>query len=229
MILVGSMVSMGIGYLFFDSWIGGLSLLPCNGIAIRGYQSYKHQIQRQKMLAEFKELLYALSGNLKAGYSLEHAWMAAEKDLQSLYENGELKRSIQAVSRKLQLHVPLETAVSEFAKQTQLEEVMSFAEVLCTAKRSGGNLIHMMEKTAAVITEKIEVEQEIQTILSGKKLEQRIMCGMPFAMVLYLRLTNPEYLEILYHNWLGVILMTSCLVGTGIAAYWGKRMVSIQV
>ena len=220
---------MGIGYLFYDSWIGGICLLPCNIMFIRLYRDYKKQIQQQKMLMEFKELLYSLSGNLKAGYSMERAWTAAEKDMELLYETGVLLTMIQAVSRKMQLHIPLETAVSEFAEQTQLEAVIAFAEVLRTAKRTGGNLVHMMEQTAVTITEKIEVEQEIQTILSGKKLEQKIMCAMPFVMVLYLKLTNPIYLETLYHNWLGILIMTICLMGTGIAAYWGNRIVCIQV
>ena len=55
------------------------------------------------------------------------------------------------------------------------------------------------------------------------------MCGMPVLMLLYLRVTNPIYLEPLYHNGLGIILMTGCLIGTLLAAYWGNRLVGIEV
>ena len=110
-----------------------------------------------------------------------------------------------------------------------MEEIESFAELLSTAKRSGGNLVHMMDKAIGILTEKMEVEQEIQTMLSGKKLEQRIMCGMPIFMLLYLRITNPLYLAGLYHNWVGVLVMTACLVATCIAACWGARLIRIEV
>lgn len=221
---------MGIGYLFYDSWIGGVCLLPCIILLYRWYRNWKERREKARMLEEFKELLYSLSGNLKAGYSVENAWAAAVGELHILYpQNGPLLEEAEAVIKKLHLHIPVETAVDEFSEQSGLEEIRSFAEVLHTAKRSGGNLAHMMDKTTEVIAEKIEVEQEIQTLLSGKKLEQRIMCGMPVLMLLYLRLTNGTYLEAVYHNWTGIIIMTVCLLGTGLAAYWGGRVVRIEV
>lgn len=221
---------MGIGYLFYDSWIAGVLLSPSIGFFFHWYEEWRIRRRKRRYLTEFKELLYALASNLRVGYSVENAWKRMRKDLQLLYpEDEELMKDIAEVEESLELHIPIEVAVERMSKKQELEEVQSFSEVISTARRSGGNLIHMMDKTAEVIAEKIEVEQEIQTLLSGKKLEQKIMCGMPILMLLYLRVTNPLYLEPLYHNGFGVILMTGCLSGTILAAYWGNRMVGIEV
>lgn len=229
-ILLGMLGCLGTGYLFYDSWIGSICLLPAVVILCRWYGAFRKRRQKAHMLLEFKELLYALAANLRTGYAMENAWIAAGKDIQLLYPQGcLLSGELEMVAAKLHLNVPIEKAVREFAQRSCLEEIDSFAEVLATAKRSGGNLVHMMEKTITVITEKIELEQEIQTMLSGKRLEQRILCGMPILMLLYLRLTNPSYLNCMYHNWIGISIMTVCLAGTGIAAYWGSRIVGIEV
>lgn len=221
---------MSIGYLFYDTWIGGICLSPACVLLCRYYDRWKAKRNQRQVLSEFKELLYTLSANLKTGYSVENAWVGARKDMILLYPQGSvISRELDMIASQLQLNVPIEKAVNAFAERMGLEEIQSFAEVLSTAKRSGGNLVHMMDKTANIIAEKIEVEQEIQTILSGKQMEQRIMCGMPILMLLYLKLTNPGYLDSMYHNWFGIIVMTVCIIGTGIAAYWGSRIVGIEV
>ena len=231
MALLGMIVScMGIGYLFYDSWIAGVALSPSIGFFLHWYERWRIKRQKKRYLIAFKELLYALASNLRVGYSVENAWKRMRKDLQLLYPEDEaLMKDIREVEESLELHIPIEVAIERMSKKQELEEVQSFSEVLSTARQSGGNLVHMMDKTAEVIAEKIEVEQEIQTILSGKKLEQKIMCGMPVLMLLYLRVTNPTYLEPLYHNALGIILMTGCLIGTLLAAYWGNHLVGIEV
>lgn len=214
----------------YDSWIGGICLSPACILICHSYHRWKKKRKTRQTLMEFKELLYALSANLKTGYSVENAWIGAREDLSLLYSReSEIIKELDIITAQLKLNVPIEKAVAAFAERSGLEEIQSFAEVLSTAKRSGGNLVHMMDKTASIIAEKIEVEQEIQTILSGKRMEQRIMCGMPFLMLMYLKITNPEYLEPLYHSWFGIIVMTLCFIGTGIAAYWGSRIVGIEV
>lgn len=227
---LGLIGSFAIGYLFYDSWIGALCFSPATIFFLRLYMEWKQKKKRRQLLLEFKELLYALSANLKAGYSFENAWIGAGKDLRILYPQGsQIAEEVEQVSTQLGLNVPIEKAISIFAEHCEAEEVQSFSQVVNTAKRSGGNLIHMMDKTINVIAEKIEVDQEIQTILSGKKMEQRIMCGMPILMMLYLRLTNSVYLDAMYHNWIGVLIMTVCIVGIGFAAWWGNRIVEIEV
>ena len=51
---------------------------------------------------------------------------------------------------------------------------MYFAEVFRYAKRSGGDLMAVIKNTAQIIQQKEEVMSEVDTIISGKKMEQRV-------------------------------------------------------
>lgn len=227
---IGAAVLFAIGNLCYDSLPGGCICLAGVPVFVRAYKRWRDEKSVQGMRLEFKDLLYALSSGLKAGYSIENAWMAAEQDLKVIYPaKSILQKQVSVVSAKLRLNIPIEEAVQEMADTCELEEIYSFAEVLHTAKRTGGNMVHMMEKTSNLIAEKVEVEQEIHTLLSGKRMEQRIMCGMPLFLLLYLRISNPDYIGALYHNTTGILVVSICMAGVAAAAIWGAAIMKIEV
>ncbi|MBQ8983611.1 MAG: type II secretion system F family protein [Lachnospiraceae bacterium] len=231
MVLAAGVAASGLlGYLCYDSLIGSLCCLPFSLALFPAYRRWKEDRRVNAMRMEFKDLLYTLASGLRAGYSMENAWFSAEQDMKLLYpERGVLQNAVHTVSNKLHINVPIESAVSEMARECGLEEIDSFAESLMTAKRSGGNLAQMMDKIASIIAEKMEVDQEIQTMLSGKKMEQRIMSGMPVAMLLYMRLTNHEYIGGLYHNGMGILIVTGCMLTAAAAYIWGDHIIQIKV
>ena len=84
------------------------------------------------------------------------------------------------------------------------------------------NVVHQMG-------DKIDVEREIQTVISAKKMELRIMTMIPLAMIVYLKICFPEFLRVLYGNVVGIVIMSVCLAIYLIAYEIGKRMVEIEV
>lgn len=87
----------------------------------------------------------------------------------------------------------------------------------------------IIQTSARMLGDKIDVRKEIETTLSAKKAEQTIMSLMPAGIILYLQLTSPGFLEVLYGNLFGVCAMTICL-GIYALSYWlGKRIVDIEV
>ena len=67
------------------------------------------------------------------------------------------------------------------------------------------------------------------TIISAKKMEFRIMTVIPLGMIVYLRISFPEFFKVLYGNALGVLIMTICLGVYAVSYEAGKRMVEIEV
>ena len=87
----------------------------------------------------------------------------------------------------------------------------------------------MIRNTASKMAEVMDTKREIETMLSAKVYEQKIMTVMPAAVLLYIRIGSGEFLEGLYHNPAGVGIMTLCLC-TYLAAYLlGKRMVQFEI
>ena len=83
--------------------------------------------------------------------------------------------------------------------------------------------------TTEVLGEKIRVTGEIQVAIAGKKLEQLVMSMVPGVMILYMQVTSRGFLDVLYHNLPGVLVMTGCLGVYLFSFRMGRKIVRIQV
>lgn len=184
----------------------------------------------QALKLQFKDMVQGLAAALAAGYSAENALREAKKDLGLIYAPEELiVQELAAMQRKLSANQSMEAVVLDFAERSGLEEARTFAEIFATAKRGGGDLIGIMKNTARTIAETVETEREISTVLAARRYEQRIMNRIPFAIILYLRVGAGGFLDPLYHNVVGVLVMTVCLGLYLAASYLGEKMLQIEV
>lgn len=179
---------------------------------------------------QFKEGILILSASLSAGYSIENALINSTKELGQLYgEQGLLTQEFAAIVRQLRMNRTVEQLFDEFAERSGLDDVKNFASVFAAAKRSGGELVSIISHTVTVIQDKIQVQQEIMTLTSAKRMEQKVMNLIPFLLVFYIDSTSPGFFNLMYTTGLGRILMTVSLA-IYLLAYWmSERILDIQV
>ena len=224
------LLDAGIAYLFYQNWIAFLCFLPFLKVFLKMTARAKKEKEKRKMLEEFREMIGFISGALNAGYSLENAFWVAKKELGILYGTKSILVSyLERVLRKLKMNTSLEQALEEFARECQLEEAKNFAQVVAIGKKSGGNLVRIIEKSVHSICLKLETEEEITTMIAAKKMETRIMILFPALIVLYLRLTNGEYIGVLYGNVVGAAVMTVSLGAMVVSAFWSEKIMDIKV
>lgn len=161
---------------------------------------------------------------------MENAIRETEKDLRTLYpEDSRIIKEFSRMIHELDVNFTAEQVLKEMAARICQEDVENFVTVFATAKRTGGDSIAFLKSTVKIIGDKIEVEREIQTLLSAKKLEFHVMCIIPLGMVLYMRMAFPEFLSVLYGGLPGIILMTICLSVYAFAWRLGRKMIQIEV
>lgn len=179
---------------------------------------------------QFKDLLLSVSANQKAGYSVENAFRESYRDIEMLYgADSPICREVRHITVGLENNVVLEKLLYSLGQRSHQPDIMQFADVFMIAKRSGGNMTDILAKTAAVIEQKIETDKEIQLMISAKKLEQKIMNIVPFLIIFYVGTTSKGFFDVLYHNLIGIVIMTVCLGFYGAAYFLSKRIVDIEV
>ncbi len=167
---------------------------------------------------------------LKAGYSADNAFRESYRDMAFLYgEKSDICRHLLEIDGGLQNNVPLEELLYDFGEESEVEEIREFAEVFSIARHTGGDLVRIMERTNALIQNRLEVEAEIDRLLQSRRFEQRIMDVVPFAIALYVQATSQGFFDALYHNPAGILVMTGCL-GAYLAAFsLSEKIVEIRV
>lgn len=217
-------------YLFYDSFKAAIFLIPFAVLDYRSMKKKKLEARKQELTLQFKAMIEALTTSLNAGYSLEHSFETARKDLLLVFDKKVyIFEELDIILSGLKMNVPLEKLLKDFGDRSGIDDIRNFANVVMAAKKSGGNLIRIIQKTVNSISDKIAVEQEIETLISAKKLEERIMMVMPYGIIFYLRVSNGDFLQVLYHNLLGVMLMTAFLILIYAAELWATKIMEIRV
>lgn len=228
--LQGIIIIFAVSYLFYGTWICAILFSPYLIRYISSWEKQTMKKRQQTFRLQFKEAIQSLSAGLNVGYSVENALCEACKELKGMYRKDEMiLRELTHIIRQLHINVTAESALQEFAARTGDEDVQTFVTVFNLAKRSGGDTLEIIRGAVRQIGEKIDVEREVQTVISAKKMEFRIMTAIPFAMIVYLRISFPELLGVLYGNPAGIVIMSVCLVIYLVAYEMGKKIVEIEV
>ena len=233
LLFVGS-VAIGvtgmIAFLFYRS-VWGMILVPIVFILLKKADEKRRLRNRKEQLhMEFMEGLKALNNALQAGYSMEHAWRETQAELETLYgEDSYVYQELVEINALAKNNVPIEQLILEFALRTGIDDIVQFAEVLGYGKRSGANWGKIIEATIYRIQEKYETKKEVEVLLAGKRMEILILCVIPLFLLFFLQVTADSYMQILYHNLVGVFCMTLAFGGYVGAIYLAIKTIEIQV
>ena len=224
------MLDAAVSYLFFESCIAFVLLLPGLVWFLREQQKTLQKMRMERIKRQFLDGIQMMSASLQAGYSAENAVREAIRELVKVYEpNDIIVREFRLISAQLAMSRSLEELFLDFGRRSAAEDIISFAEVLVTAKRSGGDLLAVIRNTVSCIRQKQETLQEIETSLSGKIMEQNVMSMIPILILAYIKLSSPEFLKIMYGNITEISVMAICFFIYVVAYFWGRKIVRIEV
>lgn len=201
-----------LAYFFYRS-LWAIPVLSPIGIFFFGSICRKKQEkEKEELTAQFRECILAVSTSLQAGYSAENAFVECIKDMRMMYgEESLICSELEQIRRGLNINISLEELLQDFAGRSSCEEISEFAQIFSLAKRSGGNIAEIIRTSATLIGGRIELRQELRSLLAGRRMELNIMKVMPFGISLYISFSTPGYFDPLYHNVFGIAVMTGCL------------------
>ena len=102
----------------------------------------------------------------------------------SIYgEESDIVRELELICTGLNNNINIEVLLTDFAERSGLDDVMSFANVFEVCNRQGGDLKRVVNQTRDVISDKMEIEMEIDTMVAGNKNELNVMMVMPLLIV----------------------------------------------
>ena len=224
------MLGTGVTYLFYNSMASLILVPPFTYVYIRQWYKEKCKDIEKTFKKQFVVAITIQTNLISVGYSVENAIKEVIRELDILYgkDNICIKEYIR-IHHLLSMNLPIEQAMNDMAKRVNNDDVQNFVTVFSAAKRAGGDTISIMNETVRQMSEGLETEEEIDTVISSGKLEFKIMCTVPFVILLYMRFAFPEFMKILYGNILGAVFMTICLVVYVSAYILGRKIITIEV
>ncbi len=217
-------------YLFYKTIWGTAFLLPLLPMYIVIWRKEMELKRKKEFEIQFRDYLQSLSTALRTGYALENAMREARSEMEKQYdEDTRIMQDTLRMERLLQMNMPVEQAWMEWQKALDIEVLNQFVTVFVMAKKTGGDSIGIIRKAIQNICERMEMNQDIEILLTAKKLEFQVMTLIPLGILLYMKWSFAEFMDVLYGNLFGISVMTVCLLVYGIAYIWGRNIVDIEM
>lgn len=226
-------LGMGAGFLVFLSFFSNIIVsLIAGGIGAAIAPSIVNRFQKKRTIKhlreQFKDLLDSLCASYSVGKNTMGSFAAAERDMDALHgDKSDIVDEVKIINSGLNNNIKIELMLQDFAERSGIEDIKSFADVFEACNRQGGNIRDIIIQTRDIINEKIEMEMEMEALLSGSKGELYIMSVMPVVIILMLNgLGTGTANENTLTN---ILLKTGCLVLFTVAILIGYKITDIKV
>ena len=151
-ILVGALMAAIVSWLFYDSFIAWLLMLPLVILSLKDKRTVLCQKRKRRLELEFREVILSVSANLQAGYSVENAFHEAYQDIILLYGmDCVMADELRLLFRRLNNNEQLEDLLLDLAKRSSVQDIRDFADIFRIAKRGGGDMRGIIANTADII------------------------------------------------------------------------------
>ena len=245
--ILAFIVGAGVGYLFYGgiakdefgnptttTYVLNVVISTIVGIAagilfvpIRTQQIMKKKQANLKL--QFRELLDALSTSLGSGKNIMDSFKGAYDDLSIIYsEDTDILKELAIIIDGINNNVDVEKSLMDFGIRSGIEDIESFANVFETCYRKGGNIKDVIKNTQQIISEKMEVELEIQTVVAASTSEQMIMTVLPIGLVGVIKMMSPEF-SANFVTGTGIAATTVAIVLFVVAYFVGRKILAIKI
>ena len=185
--------------------------------------------KRNELKLQFRELLDALSTSIGSGKNIIDSFKSAHDDLSIIYsEDTAIIKELAVMLDGIYNNVDVEVLLMDFGVRSGIEDIESFANVFETCYRKGGSIKEVIRNTQQIITEKMEVEQEIQTVVAASTNEQMIMTVMPVGLVGMIKMMSPEFGDN-FSTPAGILATTVAVILFIVAYFVGKKIMAIKI
>lgn len=184
--------------------------------------------RKKDLVLQFRSLLEALAVSLSSGMNMSESMYSAYNDLKMEYtENAYIVAEVKEMIDGMQNNIPIEKMVASLGERSESEDIKNFGVVFEICYRAGGNMKEIVRRTNSIISEKIEISEEIETALTSNKSQFSAMMVIPVVLVLLLRVMSSSFAAS-FATVPGVIAITIA-IGIFIAAYKiGQKIMDIK-
>ena len=171
--------------------------------------------RRLKLRIQFFDLLEAMSVSMRAGNPLLKSLQSAREDLVLIYpEDSDIITELDIIIGRFNNAVPLSEAFSDLAERSGLEDIASFATIYATIEGKSGRADEIVRETQQIIADKMEIEMEIETLMTSAKAEVNVMLFMPLVILGVIGYAGAGFMDAIYMTAAGRVVSTG-----GLAAF----------
>jgi tight adherence protein B len=222
--VVGALLGLVLLWSLTGNWIIGV-IGGAVGVMAPALLLARARARRQaRFMQQLPDTLQLLAGTLKAGYGVLQAIDTVVKEV-----DDPMSSEFQRALTEARLGLPLEDSLASMAERVDSDDFRWVVVAMNIQRQVGGNLAELLETVAETLRGRDQVRRQIQVLSAEGRLSAIILFALPFALLAYLLLTNPDYLAPLLSTPVGLIMIGGVVVLMMIGWVWIRRLIKIEV
>jgi len=129
------------------------------------------------------------------------------------------------IADRVEIGIPLEEALRMTGKELGLDEFRFFAAVVALQRSTGGNLAQTLELLADMMRKRRAMRLKARATTSEVRASAYILGSMPFMIIIALLVLSPDYLQPLFTDPRGHIVLGTAAGSLALAFYTMHKLV----
>jgi tight adherence protein B len=215
---------------FMLAFIGGLGLLSA---AAAGFAagfgvplwslSFLKKRREKRFLEALPDAVDVIVRGIKSGLPLLDNLRVIATDSEE-----PIRSEFRAIIETQSIGMPLGDACLKLHERMPLAETNFFGIVISIQQRAGGNLSEALGNLSRVLRDRKKMKAKIHAMSMEAKASAGIIAALPIAVMLLVYMTSPQYIELLWTEPLGRLMLAGCVVWMSIGIFVMRRMINFD-
>jgi tight adherence protein B len=224
-------ISVGIGVVLFALifMVGG-GVLAAAGAAFAGgfgvprwLLIYLKKRRENKFLHNFPDAVDVIVRGVKAGLPLGDCLRIIASEAPE-----PVKGEFQTIVESQTVGISMGDACAKLYERMPLAEANFFGIVVSIQQRAGGNLSEALGNLSRVLRDRKKMKAKIQAMSMEAKASAVIIAALPFAVMILVYITSPNYIELLWTHPTGRLMMACCAAWMSCGVFVMKKMINFD-
>ena len=184
-LLTAGAIGLGVGFLLLNLFVGLMG-----------------QRRSEKFLKQLPDAIDIMIRSVRAGLPIIEGIGVVRKEFAA-----PLGLEFNTIRDKVHFGATLDEALWEIAERIDRPEFNFFVICVSVQKETGGNLTEALENLSRILRQREQMKMKVKALSSEARASAYILSAMPFLLTVLVLFMNPGYLDLLFEDPRGNVLM----------------------
>jgi Flp pilus assembly protein TadB/Mg-chelatase subunit ChlD len=192
--------------------------------AVRALIRYRLTRERNRFGDQLADHLQVVGSALRAGHSFVGALAISNEDAPE-----PTRTEFEGAVKKERLGMPIEDALDTLTDRMASPDISHVALAAKLQRETGSNAAEVLDRVTGTIRQRGELRRHIRALTAQQRMARGVLTALPILLLVALALLNPDYLDPLFEESMGRVMLTVAALLMLLGSWLLKRLVEIKV
>ena len=217
-------IGFGLGFLYLPQPLAAIVVGLLCSVAPYLFLKLAEKDYYKKFNNQLPEALDLLARAVRSGSALSAGLAMIGEEL-----DDPVSSEFAATVDEINLGLTMTEAMENLCERVPISDLRFFSIAILVQKETGGNIGEILDNISRLIRERIQFKDHVAALTAEGRLSAMVLIGLPIFMLIYMYLTNYDYLSLLWTEKIGHYMIFGAIIMQIIGTYVIKRIVDIDI